>query len=340
MPDLRPFEERSADHLRLVIEASDIGVWELDLGSGRAVRNHVHDRIFGYSETLSEWTYDMFLDHIVEEDRARVDRLQQAAIADNREWSFECRIATATGEIRWIRASGRPLQDDAGKTVKLIGNVIDITDTKQNEARLQLITEELNHRVRNMLATIKSMVRFSAKKAADIPSFAEALEGRVRTLARSHQLLVAESDAAIRPSTILEAELSAFPGLGDRVKIAASNEPVLRDSAGQGLALVFHELLTNALKYGALSNDEGHVEVTIEGAENSVSIRWKEHGGPPLDGNKGEGFGTMLISRVFASQASTSLTPPSNPPPRPKVVIVRQDSPRVEQETGTAISHS
>ncbi|MEO1922860.1 MAG: sensor histidine kinase, partial [Sphingomonadaceae bacterium] len=85
------------------------------------------------------------------------------------------------------------------------------------------------------------------------------------------------------------------------------NEPVLRDSAGQGLALVFHELLTNALKYGALSNDEGHVEVTIEGAENSVSIRWKEHGGPPLDGNKGEGFGTVLISRVFASQASTSL---------------------------------
>jgi len=307
MPDLRPFEERSADHLRLVIEASNIGVWELDLGSGRAVRNHVHDRIFGYSETLSEWTYDMFLDHIVEEDRARVDRLQQAAIADNREWSFECRIATANGEIRWIRASGRPLQDDAGKTVKLIGNVIDITDTKQNEARLRLITEELNHRVRNMLATIKSMVRFSAKKAADIPSFAEALEGRVRTLARSHQLLVAESDAAIRPSTILEAELSAFPGLDDRVKIAASNEPVLRDSAGQGLALVFHELLTNALKYGALSNDEGHVEVTIEGTERAASIRWKEQGGPRLDGTKGEGFGTVLISRVFASQASTSL---------------------------------
>ncbi|WP_247714626.1 sensor histidine kinase [Qipengyuania psychrotolerans] len=307
MPDLELFENRSADHLRLVLETSQIGIWELDLQTGLAVRNLTHDRIFGYDAPLDEWSYEKFIDHVIETDRARVDALQKTAIAENREWSFECQIRTAQGNIRWILAAGRPLQNSDGTTGKLIGQVIDITRSKQNEARLTLITEELNHRVRNILAMIQSMVKMSARGAKDIPAFARALEGRVGALARSHQLLVGDSPTSMAPSAILETELSAFAGIQDQIDLNIVDEAALSASASQGLGLVFHELLTNAMKHGALSNPAGRVEVTVSRSAKSVNILWKESGGPPVDQGGGSGFGSKLISKALAPDGTTEL---------------------------------
>lgn len=219
MPDIQPFEERSAEYLRLVIETGHIGIWELDLQSGQAIRNRAHDLIFGYSKPLPEWTYDRFLDHVIDDDRFRVDELQNAAISGKREWNSECQIETATGKRRWISAAGRPLLDAKGGVIKLIGQVIDITDTKENEARLQLITNELNHRVLNMLAMIKAMISLSAPRAKSTEGFARSLEGRVGALERSHQLLATGDFAEMSASSILRTELAAFTGLEDRIDI-------------------------------------------------------------------------------------------------------------------------
>ncbi len=306
MPDLLPFENRSADHLRLVLEAGHIGIWELDLQSGEAVRNRTHDEIFGYPELLPKWTYDQFLQHVMEIDRERVDELQKATIAEKREWSFECQIRTASGQIRWIRAAGRPLLNPAGDVEKLIGHVVDITESKQSEARLRLITEELNHRVRNMLAIIRSMVKISARRAQDIPAFAEALEGRVGALARTHHLLAGETAGAMKPSTILREELSVFDDVGERIGLIVLDETGLSASAAQGLALVFHELLTNALKYGALSADEGRIEIRVDRDAETLNILWKEHGGPPVDPDTSDGFGSMLIAEALAAEGTTT----------------------------------
>lgn len=301
MPDLKPFEKNSAEHLRLVLETGNIGIWELDLQSGQAWRNRKHDEIFGYSEPLDEWTYEGFLKHIAEADRERVDQLQKAAIEKKHEWIFDCRITRGDGQERWISAAGRPLLDADGEVAKLIGHVIDITETKEKEERLALLTGELNHRVRNMLAMIKSMVRLTAAKAEDIPSFAEALEGRVGALARSQDLFVEDHSGTMTPSTILEKELSAFPELNERTKIKVSSETELLGAIGQGLALVFHELLTNAIKYGSLSNDAGWVDVQIGQDGNRVLIRWKERDGPVLEPQATSGFGTKLILGAIGS---------------------------------------
>ncbi len=305
MSDLQPFEKRSADHLRLVLESSQIGIWELELQSGQAVRNFTHDRIFGYDQPLASWSYDRFLEHIVDDDRARVDNLQRTAIEQDREWSFECQILTAIGEKRWIRAAGRPLKDAGSKVVKLIGHVIDITESKQDEARLRLMTGELSHRVRNMLAMIKSMISISARGARDIPSFAQALEGRVGALARTHQLLVEDAPASMMPAAILRTELTAFSGIEDRVAITATDETPLTPSASQNLALIYHELLTNAMKHGALSSQEGRVDVQITGSDGTIDIDWKERGGPPVQADRPQGFGSVLIGRVLAADGTT-----------------------------------
>lgn len=308
MPDLQPFQNRSAEHLRLAIESAEIGIWELDLKSGLAVTNATHDRIFGYDGDLAQWSYEQFLDHVVDRDKARVDELQQSAVANGREWSFECQIRTARGQYRWIKAAGRPLQASDKDVSRLIGHVIDITEIKQNEARLQLISEELNHRVRNMLATIQSMVKITARGASDIVSFSRSLEGRVGALARSHRLLVSTDAALMLPSAILREELSSFAGFETRVRIRVSDEAELGASAGQGLALVFHELLTNAIKYGALSAEDGNVEVTFDCADDVVEINWKEFGGPTVPEERGSGFGSMLIARALAADGTTEQT--------------------------------
>lgn len=307
MPDIQPFAARSAEHLRLVIESGHIGIWELDLATGLAVRNLAHDEIFGYSALLDDWTYDLFLEHVAETDRQRVDDLQKAAISNHEEWAFDCEIRTATGAKRWISAAGRPLFAEDGKPARLIGHVIDISETKQREQRLALLTDELNHRVRNMLSIIKSIVRLSSRKAADIPTFAEALEGRVGALARSHRLLVSDDSAALCPSEILEAELAAFPDLADRISVVTIREHHLSGATGQGLALIFHELLTNALKYGALSNDDGCVSVQIDQQEDELQIAWRELGGPAVDRGDESGFGSMLIADALGSMGHVDI---------------------------------
>ncbi|WAT18715.1 PAS domain-containing protein [Aurantiacibacter sp. MUD11] len=312
MPDLKPFQQNSAEHLRLVIETGHIGIWELDVKSGQAWRNRIHDEIFGYPEMLDEWTYEQFLDHIVEKDRERVDNAQQDAIANGREWVFECRITRADGAERWISAAGRPLLDEQGETVKLIGHVIDVTETKRKEARLELLTEELNHRVRNMLAMITSMVKLTGAVARDIPSFTQTLLGRVGALARTQELIVGDTSTRMPPSAILRQELQAFPDLGRRTDISVAGEQELRGFVGQGLALVFHELITNAVKYGAFSNDHGRVAVRFDVQDGVLHIDWKETGGPPVEPQESTGFGTRLIAGAIGSYAKVDLQFPED----------------------------
>ena len=312
MPDIQPFEQRSAEHLRFIIETGHVGIWELDLQSGRAIRNRAHDLIFGYSEPLPEWTYDGFLDHVVDVDRSRVDKLQKAAIAGRQEWNFECQIETVTGQRRWIRGAGRPLVDAKGAITKLIGQVIDITDTKEKEARLQLVTNELNHRVRNMLAMIKAMISLSASRTKSVEAFARSLEGRVGALARSHQLLATGDFEEMSASSILRTELAAFTGLEDRIDIWMTDDPVLKNAVGQGLSLIFHELLTNAMKYGALSNETGAVKVQIAAFPDGTEIIWTERGGPPVARQNETGFGSTLINQAMASYGTVSMDFASN----------------------------
>ncbi|WP_282099572.1 sensor histidine kinase [Qipengyuania aurantiaca] len=310
MTDLRPFEELSADHLRLILNTAHIGIWELDLESGHASRNHHHDRIFGYHEGLAEWTYDKFIEHVVPEQREEVDRLQKDAIASGVEWAFDCAIITADGERKWISAAGRPLAGPGGDPAKLIGHVIDISETKEREARLSLLTEELNHRVRNMLSVIKSIVRLSARKANTVNDFATALEGRVASLARSHSLMVADASAKLCPSEILQEELAAIPGIEDRVDVQIINEEAITGAVGQGLSLVLHELVTNALKYGALSGKEGNVSVCIEEVDGQIKIAWRECGGPRVDTERKAGFGSSLIAQALSGHGKVDLRYP------------------------------
>ncbi len=135
---------KSRERMAFALETSGIGTWELDLIDRTAQhRSLLHDRIFGYDALLSEWTYDIFLEHVHPEDRSLVDDAFKNAVDAGRDWRFECRIYRADGRLRWIWAAGRHSVDESGVIRKISGIVQDITEYKQTEVLLKQKTTEL-----------------------------------------------------------------------------------------------------------------------------------------------------------------------------------------------------
>ena len=139
----------SRDRLDFALEKSHTGGWDLDLVDHTAIRSLEHDRIFGYPDILPKWTYEMFLEHVLPEDRDGVDQRFQDAIRAQKDWSFECRIRRRDGEIRWIWAIGGHQRDETGRTRRMAGIVQDITERKKTEERLRHLNEVLRA-VRNV----------------------------------------------------------------------------------------------------------------------------------------------------------------------------------------------
>ena len=129
-------EARRSSEARLdfALQTSQIGAWELSLPDHIANRTPIHDRIFGYNALLPRWTYEMFIEHVLAEDRAAVDRSFRAATAAQTNWNFECRIRRADSAMRWIWAAGGHERDAEGKAVRMSGIVQDITERKEAQA--------------------------------------------------------------------------------------------------------------------------------------------------------------------------------------------------------------
>ncbi|MGJ0484071.1 MAG: PAS domain S-box protein [Methylomicrobium sp.] len=149
---LRESEER----LNFALETSHTGAWELDLVDHTAHRSLEHDRIFGYDQLLPQWTYEMFLDHVLLEDRKAVDEAFLTAMATHSDWSFECRIRRADGEVRWIWAAGRHRKDNNEKPHHMVGIVQDITERKLAEEKILQINAELERRVSTRTLELES----------------------------------------------------------------------------------------------------------------------------------------------------------------------------------------
>lgn len=303
-----PFLEDGGDHLDLILATSEIGIWELDAKTGRALRNLRHDQIFGHETLVEEWSAEIFLTYVFEEERERIRELLETSLRNRAPWSFETRIRRVDGVDRWIRAKGMPKLSATGEVAKFIGYVIDITELKQNEDRLKLLSKELNHRVANTFAIMNSVIRHTAKKTTNVDEFASTLMQRLGALSRANRILVAEESERSSLQGILDLELEAFAGWQARMSVTGDTNVWFSGEASEALALIFHELLTNAVKHGALSVPTGRVSLNVvSGEDRKVVIRWAETGGPAIASERREGIGSSIMQNAMRDEGRVDL---------------------------------
>jgi len=215
-------------------------------------------------------------------------------------YSVEKRFIRKDGRVIWMSVRSSPVRAAAGKLLYLVRVVQDITERKAAEQRAKLLIDELNHRVKNTLATVQSLASQSARSAPTPAAFRESFEGRLIALSKAHDQLTQHHWESADLRELVSGSLAPYAG-AERV-VLRGEDVVLRPRAVLTLAMTFHELATNAAKYGALSVPGGRIEirwrpVRLQGGDGRalLQIDWLEEGGPPVAEPNQRGFGSKLI---------------------------------------------
>ena len=286
----------SESRLQLACDVAAIGAWETDLKSGTAIWTHRIFDILGIDRNCAA-SASLFFNYVHPDDVARVEERFKASIASRTLFNEDFRIQRPDGEIRYVVGMGRVSEGDIGEPTRMVGVNYDITDRKREEEHTAMLMDELDHRVKNILAVVSSVVTQTLKKDSSVQSVRTDLEGRIQAIARAHGLLRELGGAEGSLSRLVAMELKPY---NQRANVRTAGDDVLLTSrANLSLGLAVHELATNAAKYGSLSTEEGHLEVTwhvVDAAgEPVLEILWLETCGPPVTQPKDRGFGTKLI---------------------------------------------
>ena len=175
----------------------------------------------------------------------------------------------------------------------------DVSDRKFEEKQRQIIASEVAHRLRNMMAVVTSIVSLTARAASSAADFKNALLGRFAAISRTNESLIRRSWSEANLRELIESELAPYQSEDGRIKLEGPDIAIDPEIA-VALALVFHELATNASKYGALSTPTGRIEVRWQATVSEkrlLELNWQETGGPIVSPPTRRGFGTTLISR-------------------------------------------
>ena len=236
----------------------------------------------------------------------------QRALAGELISGAELLCTRKSGAKFWASFFINPLRNEDGKTVQYFASFVDLTDHREEQVRLRMLVDELNHRVKNTLATVQLIVSQAMQGKAAGP-VRDAIEARLSALSRSHDLLTrgqwSKSDlrdailAALEPFGIEKGHNPRFSLSGDGVKVAPT--------AVLALGVFFHELATNALKYGALSVPQGKISInwTVAPAAEgeALLLNWRETGGPAVPPRSHKGFGSRVIERGLSHQLGGSV---------------------------------
>ena len=209
------------------------------------------------------------------------------------------RTSDGTLEERFVDFVYQPVLGDDGDVKGVFVEGSDITDRVLAERQQKLLIDELNHRVKNTLATVQAIARQTARATPDPAAFPAAFEARLLALSNTHNLLTAARWESAGLADVLRSELAPY---GEGRFRLAGRAVALSPAEAVALGLVFHELATNAAKHGALSTPEGRVEATWTVADSRLDLTWREHGGPRPTAAPRHGFGWRLIERSLAGQ--------------------------------------
>ena len=286
---LRQSEERRS----LALAAAQMGSCEVNLLTGEATWDEGQCRIFGVPGPEFRATLDDLKPLIHPEDWGALHAFGQKIITQGKSGQAEFRIIRPDGEMRWCAVSFAATLSEDGLPLRASGVTLDITERKEAEQKQTLLALEVDHRARNMLAVVQSILRLT--RADSVGDMVTALDGRIRALARAHTLLSSSRWQGADLGRLVAEEMDPYRDENsDRVETTGPSV-VLRPTLAQALALALHELATNAAKYGALSVLAGRVSVTWELRGEHLVLQWAEAGGPQASPPTKRGFGTRVV---------------------------------------------
>jgi len=243
------------------------------------------------------------------EDQERAWSRWRHSLETGEPYEIEYRLRHYSGTYRWTLGRAMPVRDDRGRIIRWIGTCTDIDAAKRAAEQNELLSRELSHRIKNIFAVISGLIGLTSRHEPQIKPLAKDLQSRIAALGRAHEFARPHSDHS-RPvlgtSTLhgLLIELfRPYPAFDEGRMVVEGDDVVVDDRGATPVALAFHELATNAAKYGALSVSEGSVTVTIDRQGPALKICWRERGGPSVDGPPSrEGFGSRLAELSIVQQ--------------------------------------
>ena len=296
-----------SEHRRsLALSAGQMGSWDWDLQAGKFEWDEGQHSIYGLTPGQFAVTPENLKVLILPEDWEQLQVGLKLTLQHGEPHQAEFRVRRPNGEIRWCATTAAATRDIAGNVSRISGVTIDITDRKQAEERQALLAQEVDHRAKNAMAIVQSIVRLT--KGINITDYAAIIEGRIKALSRAHAILSDTRWQGADLSKLVEDELAPYrTARVDRIHVSGPNV-LLDPTTAQTLALALHELATNAAKYGALSNAIGKLELKWDVQPDSIVFHWREAGGPLTQAPGKTGFGTRIITGSVERQLGGKTT--------------------------------
>lgn len=306
--------EYNAQRLAAIVESSDDAILSKDLNGVITTVNPGAERLFGYAadELIGKPITILIPQEHHDEEREILGRIR----GDQHVEHYETVLQRKDGSPIEISLSVSPIKDARGRIIGASKIARDITERKRAQEQQKLLLREMNHRVKNLFTLAGGLVTLSARSAATPKDLAEAVRDRLAALARAHELTLPDLTDGPEKFTqtttlspLIRQIVSPYVD-GDDARVTINGPDVsISGGAVTSMALVLHEIATNAAKYGALSSGVGRVDVNWCIGEDAILLTWQEVGGPPLDGQpEREGFGSVLARMTATSQLAGTIT--------------------------------
>lgn len=285
---------RQSERMRsLALAAGQMGSWEWNVSRGSIIWDQGQCEIFGVDRSTFVPTLDRVRPLINPEDFELLERAFRKITKATNTFQTEFRVLRPNGDVRWCTGTAAANFDETGRLVWLSGVTADITDRKRAEERQILLAEEVDHRARNVVAVVQSIMRLT--RADSIDEYIGALDGRIGALSNAHRLLAGSRWEGADLHRLVEEEFAPYRASGNERVRAGGPIVLLPPATAQTIALALHELATNAAKYGALSVDPGYVDLSWRTEAEKLELVWTESGGPQISPPERRGYGSRAI---------------------------------------------
>jgi PAS domain S-box-containing protein len=266
-------------------------------------------KVLGYDPKI-RLTTSRFLALIHPEDRGHFEARVQSVRPDMPSYTVEFRVVRPDGQKMWFEETATAEFDPAGKCLRVRGLTVNITERKRADEHQRLLIAELDHRVKNVLARVGVVAMYTRQGSSTIDEYVEALDQRIQSMAVAHASLSRASWQGVRVADTVRYQLAPYATKANTT--TCGPDIALTASATEALAMVLHELVTNASKYGALSVPEGRVSVSWESRNSGdaapvLAIVWRETGGPAVSAPPQDGYGTSLICDLIPHELGGSV---------------------------------